>query len=112
MKEDWTKQMKQKLEGHEVTPPAGLWEGISNQMSLESAPAPKRTITRRWYWAVAAVVLALVGFFAFYNFDEEQPKLEANYDKHVNTEKPATPAESVTPTEPETPVATMTALHS
>ena len=108
MKEDWTKQMKQKLEGHEMTPPAGLWEGISNQMSLESAPAPKRAITRRWYWAAAAVVLALVGFFAFYNFDEEQLKLEANYDKHVNTEKPATPAESVTPTEPETPVATMT----
>ena len=78
MKEDWTKQMKQKLEGHQMTPPAGLWEGISNQMGLEPAPAHKPAIIRRWYWAAAAVVLALVGFFAFYNFDEEQPKLEAH----------------------------------
>jgi hypothetical protein len=77
MKEDWTKQMKQKLEGHQMTPPAGLWEGISNQMGLEPAPAHKPAIIRRWYWAAAAVVLALVGFFVFYNFDEEQPKLEA-----------------------------------
>ena len=36
MKEEWTKQMKQKLEGHQMTPPAGLWEGISRNTS--SAP--------------------------------------------------------------------------
>ena len=77
MKEDWTKQMKQKLEGHEMTPPAGLWEGISNQMGLEPVPAPKPAIIRRWYWAAAAVVLALVGFFTFYNFDHVETKLEA-----------------------------------
>ena len=40
MKEDWTKQMKQKLEGHKMTPPAGLWEAISNQMGLEPTPTP------------------------------------------------------------------------
>ena len=78
MKEDWTKQMKQKLEGHQMTPPEGLWEGISNQMGLEPGPAHKSVVIRRWIWTAAAVVLALVGFFAFYNFDEEQPKLEAH----------------------------------
>ena len=78
MKEDWTKQMKQKLEGHQMTPPEELWEGISNQMGLEPVPAHKSVVIRRWIWAAAAVVLALVGFFAFYNFDEEQPKLEAH----------------------------------
>ena len=78
MKEDWTKQMKQKFEGHQMTPPAGLWEGISNQMGLEPVPTHKSVAIRRWIWAAAAVVLALVGFFAFYNFDEEQPKLEAH----------------------------------
>ena len=102
MKEDWTKQMKQKLEGHEVTPPAGLWEGISNQMGLESAPAHKPAITRRLYWVAAAVVLALVGFFAFYHFDEEQPMLQANHDKQVNTETPASPVEPVKSTDPVT----------
>ena len=80
MKEDWTKQMKQKLEGHQMTPPEGLWEGISNQMGLEPGPAHKSVVIRRWIWAAAAVVLALVGFFAFYNFDEEQPRLEAHHE--------------------------------
>ena len=47
MKEDWTKQMKQKLEGHQMTPPEGLWEGISNQMGLEPGPAHKSAIMGR-----------------------------------------------------------------
>ena len=85
MKEDWTKEMKQKLEGHEMTPPAGLWEGISNQMGLEPAPAAKPTAVRKWLWAAAAVVLALVCFFAFYNFDDaEQPKLEAKSEPTIS----------------------------
>ena len=107
MKEDWTKQMKQKLDGHKMTPPAGLWENISNQMGLEPAPAPKPAIIRRWYWAAAAVVLALVGFFAFYNFDHVEPKIEANNDTtvkssvHVVTDsehfkEPTLPAETET----------------
>ena len=88
MKEDWTKQMKQKLEGHKMTPPAGLWEGISNQMGLETAPAPKTAIIRRWYWAAAAVVLALIGLFAFYDFVDNQPKLEAHNETTTKTSKP------------------------
>ena len=88
MKEDWTKQMKQKLDGHKMTPPAGLWEGISNQMGLEPAPAPNPAIIRRWYWAAAAVVLALVGFFAFYDFDDNQPKLEAKSETTTKASKP------------------------
>ena len=88
MKEDWTKQMKQKLEGHKMTPPAGLWEGISNQMGLETASAPKTAIIRIWYWAAAAVVLALIGLFAFYDFDDNQPKLEAHNETTTKTSKP------------------------
>lgn len=114
MKEDWTKQMKQKLEGHQMTPPAGLWEGISNQMGLEPAPAHKPAIIRRWYWAAAAVVLALVGFFTFYNFDEEQPKLEAKNEaptesrpvnqepdnQPISTDEPAITVEQKTSAQP------------
>ena len=88
MKEDWTKQMKQKLEGHKMTPPAGLWENISNQMGLEPAPTPKPAIIRRWHWAAAAVVLALVGFFAFYDFNDNQPKLEAKSETTTKASKP------------------------
>ena len=114
MKEDWTKQMKQKLEGHQMTPPAGLWEGISNQMGLEPAPAHKPAIMGRWYWAAAAVVLALVGFFVFYNFDEEQPKLEAKNEaptesrpvnqepdnQPISTDEPAITVETKTSAQP------------
>lgn len=83
MKENWTKQMKQKLEGHKMTPPAGLWEAISSEMNLEPAPAQKPVAIRRWIWAAAAVALALVGFFAFYNFNEKQPKLEAHHEANT-----------------------------
>ena len=114
MKEDWTKQMQQKLEGHQMTPPAGLWEGISNQMGLEPAPAAKPAIVRTWYWAAAAVVLALVGFFAFYDFSEEQSKLEAHNEAPVisqsakqevdnqpaSSDEPAIPVETKTQAQP------------
>ena len=86
MKEDWTKQMKQKLEGHQMTPPAGLWESISNEMQLqtESAPvsAPTKTVNmRRWYWVAAAAILAVAGFFAVYQFDTKEPQLTAKSEK-------------------------------
>ena len=78
MKEDWTKQMKQKLEGHQMTPPAGLWESISNEMQLqtESAPvsAPAKTVSmRRWYWVAAAAILAIVGCFTFISLIPKSP---------------------------------------
>ena len=89
MKENWTKQMKQKLEGHKMTPPAGLWEAISSEMNLEPAPVHKPVAIRGWIWAAAAVVLAIVGFFAFYQFDESETKLEANNNNNVIVSTPA-----------------------
>lgn len=102
MKEDWTKQMKQKLEGHQMTPPAGLWESISNEMQLqtESAPvsAPAKTVSmHRWYWVAAAVILAIVGCFTVYQFDTKEPQLTANSQKvtapQTSTDEPAMPIE-------------------
>ena len=72
MKENWTTDMKQKLEGHKMAPPAGLWEGISSEMGLQKEPAPKTVAIRRWHWVVAALVLALVGFFALYQFPQDE----------------------------------------
>ena len=68
MKEDWTDQIRQKLEGFEMTPPEGLWEGICKQMDMPAEPASASH--KRWYWAVAAAILALAGFFAVYHVDD------------------------------------------
>ena len=74
MKEDWTEQLRRKLEGHRKTPPAGLWEGISDEMGFEAESVSRKSVSRRWYWAAAAAVLALVGFFVFpKGSDGEQP---------------------------------------
>ena len=100
MKEEWTDKLRRKLEGHKKTPPAGLWEGIINEMGLEPAPAPKQAITNKMYWAVAAIVLALIGFFALYDFDDSEPKLEAKNEIII---KASTPEEPVTAEEPAIP---------
>ena len=91
--EKWTNKMKQKLDGHKATPPAGLWESISSEMGLQNEPAPKTVAIKRWPWAVAAVVLALVGFFALYQFDKREPLPQVAQATHTTQtpQKPTTP---------------------
>ena len=64
MKEEWTDKLKTRLEHHEMTPPEGLWEGISKQMDLAEKPVRKSSfpLSKRWI-ATAAALLALAGFF-------------------------------------------------
>ena len=69
MEENWTYDMKQKLDGHQMAPPEGLWESISNEMGLTPEPARKPTGKRRWLWAAAAAIAALVGLFTLYRND-------------------------------------------
>ena len=80
MKEYWTEQLRRKLEGHEMPPPDGLWESISKQMDKTFGLKPLSRLmgtTQRW-WAVAAIVLALVGFFTYYNSNDNEQPLQAN----------------------------------
>ena len=79
MKDSWEEQLRQKLEGHCKTPPAGLWEGISREMGLKAEPVRKPITIRRWWWAAAAVVLVLMGFFVFHESrDSGQLSQQAN----------------------------------
>ena len=74
MKEDWIEQQRQKLEGHRKMPPAGLWEGICEQMGLTPEPVRQSQTMRRWHWVAAAAVIALVGLFMVYQFQSEPEK--------------------------------------
>ena len=117
MKENWTTDMKQKLEGHKMAPPAGLWEGISSEMGLQKEPAPKTVAIKRWQW-VAAMFLALVGFFLVYQFSQDEPlpqvahtsqKQEAPTTKEANPENQPLaladiPHRALTKVSPKTPV--------
>ena len=80
MKEDWTEQLRRKLEGHEMPPPDGLWESISKQMdkTFGLKSLSRLTGTAQRWWAVAAIVLALVGFFTYYNSNDNEQPLQAN----------------------------------
>ena len=72
MKEEWTDKLKTRLEHHEMTPPEGLWEGISKQMNLAEKPVRRSSfpLSKRWI-ATAAALLALAGFFVLYDFQDD-----------------------------------------
>lgn len=73
MKENWTNSMKQKLEGHQMTPPTGLWEGISSEMGFQKESVTRTVTIKRWLGAVAAIAITFVGFFALYQNDQSEP---------------------------------------
>ena len=90
MREDWAEKLRRKLEGHRKSPPPGLWEGISKEMdkSFGLKPLSRLTGTVQRYWVAAAAVLALVGYFVFYNsHDIEQPQLADVVSQQPTSEK-------------------------
>lgn len=109
MKEEWTDKLKTRLEHHEMTPPAGLWEGISKQMNLAEKPVRKSSsaLSKRWL-AAAAALLALAGFFTLYDFKNDATSdTPKNIAEKVETTQ--VPAREQTPEEK--PADEVTAKH-
>lgn len=79
MSDKFEKQLRKKLESHQVEPPSGLWEGICEQMGVAPEPvaAKKPVPIKPWIWAVAAGILALVGVFVAYQGGDEEVVAEA-----------------------------------
>lgn len=89
MKEKWIEEMRQKLADYEVEPPAGLWEDICKEMGISPEPVSKPSKWR--YWAAAAVVLALVGFFLFQKQPESMEQTALLEEKQTTDEQTQTP---------------------
>ena len=88
MKESWEEQLRRKLEGHKVAPPEGLWEDICKELDVRG-----HSTNRRWYYAVAAALLALAGFFAVYQFNNNNETKELTVKSEtIAPEKPDAPA--------------------
>ena len=99
MKEEWTDKLKTRLEHHEMTPPEGLWEGISERMNLAEKPVRKSSfpLSKRWL-ATAAALLALAGFFALYDFkDDATDSSPVNIAEKAESHQ--APAQELTPEE-------------
>lgn len=56
-----------------MTPPTGLWEGISSEMGFQKESVTRTVTIKRWLGAVAAIAITLVGFFALYQNDQSEP---------------------------------------
>ena len=126
MKESWEEQLRQRLEGHEMAPPEGLWEDVCKELGMTPVPVltpSTRSTNKRWYYIAAAVLLALAGFFAIYQFNNDietkalaveskksppeqsdAPILEVPKEDNLTTcQTPCEPKNCQTPCEPESP---------
>lgn len=96
MGKDWNDILRQKMEGHRKSPPDGLWEGIREQMDVTPMAKSRPSINRRWYYGVAAAMIALVGFFAVYHpQQEEKPSLADAVPQETNRAVPRADESSV-----------------
>ena len=83
MNDDWAERLRKHLENYEVEPPPELWESICERLGIDPEPAPepvpakKPAQIKRWIWAAAAGILALVGVFVAYQWGDEEVVAEA-----------------------------------
>lgn len=97
MKEQWTKDLHEKMKGYEVPAiPEGLWEDIDAAMTKETpAVARKVPLTSNWRKACAAILLLLLipsTLYFLHNKDTET--IVAEVEKHAP--KKSLPAKDIT----------------
>lgn len=94
MNDDWAERLRKHLENYEVEPPPGLWEAICERLGIDPKPAPepvpakKPAQIKRWIWAAAAGILALVGVFVAYQWEDKEVVAEAEKVSNAVSKEP------------------------
>ena len=94
MNDDWAERLRKHLENYEVEPPPELWESICERLGIDPEPAPepvpakKPAQIKRWIWAAAAGILALVGVFVAYQGGDEEVVAEAEKVSNAVAKEP------------------------
>lgn len=118
MNDDWAERLRKHLENYEVEPPPGLWEAICERLGIDPEPAPepvpakKPAQMKRWIWAAAAGILALVGVFVAYQWEDKEVVAEAEKASNEVSKEPILSHIQEESVEKETPSCQMLAVQT
>lgn len=106
-KNDWTRQLHERLDNHKTAVPDGVWDDIERRLDATRRPRrPRRVLlVASWLTAAAAVALLLVGVF-----HHNETALTPVAIQKAAAERGIAPADNVSPATIQSSVGTLTAL--
>lgn len=106
-KNDWTRQLHERLDNHKTAVPDGVWDDIERRLDATRRPRrPRRALlVASWLTAAAAVALLLVGVF-----HTDDAALDPVAIQRAAAERGIAPADKVSPATIQSSVGTLTAL--
>lgn len=106
-KNDWTRQLHERLDNHKTAVPDGVWDDIERRLDATRRPRrPRRALlVASWLTAAAAVALLLVGVF-----HHNETALTPVAIQKAEVERGIAPADNVSPATIQSSVGTLTAL--
>lgn len=106
-KNDWTRQLHERLDNHKTAVPDGVWDDIERRLDAMRRPRrPRRALlVASWLTAAAAVALLLVGVF-----HTDDAALDPVAIQRAAAERGIAPADKVSPATIQSSVGTLTAL--
>ena len=106
-KNDWTRQLHERLDNHKTAVPDGVWNDIERRLDATRRPRrPRRALlVASWLTAAAAVALLLVGVF-----HHNETALTPVAIQKATAERGIAPADNVSPATIQSSVGTLTAL--
>lgn len=106
-KNDWTRQLHERLDNHKTAVPDGVWDDIERRLDATRRPRrPRRALlVASWLTAAAAVALLLVGVF-----HHNETALTPVAIQKAAAERGIAPADNVSSATIQSSVGTLTAL--